>query len=852
MDKIIDYLQELITKQVKDFGIVVWYDPEKHYQGIVKTLNTGARLFNFNDSFFELKYQLEPMLDGITPPKMLVYVAKERSETDNALIEIEKAGCVLEPGHPSINQNTRLEVVARAVLKPIMPDAAETICKQIASGSLTYDDVEGIAEHGAEIGSGTVKLIFGSIDPVEIAYLFLTKPEIDDNIVKKNAVQELQAILKNSFGFDMTDKIPDKTRERFVRYVLLGDLVNNIDDDGIPSVISQMDIPSLESHKQNTSKLAQRWRSDIEHKDSYVDVSKTVDQKCHVAAFSIPPEKLVKSQTFLSTESKLIDWACKLILENALLQATQLVDAQKDSFWPRTEETLMLKWSILETVVSICIKTGDIKKELKGKKYLPKDLIKNYCRTTLPWYELDRFHRELEHRYERYNIDLSDENSPIEKVIAKARQFYTNMAGDLAEFLQDSEFPEFGFGFQLQRDTFSREVKPLVGKHKIAYIWVDALRYEMAAELVSGFGPDFHSELKPAIATIPGITEMGMASLLPGAEENFAILENKGKLAVRCGDTIITTRQDRVNYLTKNLKGQVVEAKIEALQKPRKKLRDQIAASNFILVTSQEIDEICEQGNTTLAHRIMQDILEQIRRAIVNLSVLGVDTFIVTADHGYIFLDEIEPSNKMQKPGGEELALHRRAWIGNGGQASNAYIRLKESDVGLSGNYDLVFPRRIACFMVKGPENPYFHGGISLQEMVVPIIKITKTEVVPLPTAPEIKIILEKAKITNRLFSVQLVWKSPAQRKLLGTSETKKRVRVAVKSGKNDVGEAVHAVYGYEDGTKDIILEQNKPNLVTIMLTGEPAQNVLYLVLVDAETLVELARLENIVVNLII
>jgi hypothetical protein len=465
---------------------------------------------------------------------------------------------------------------------------------------------------------------------------------------------------------------------------------------------------------------------------------------------------------------------------------------------------------------------------------------------------LDRFHRELEHRYERYNIDLSDENSPIEKVIAKARQFYTNMAGDLAEFLQDSEFPEFGFGFQLQRDTFSREVKPLVGKHKIAYIWVDALRYEMAAELVSGFGPDFHSELKPAIATIPGITEMGMASLLPGAEENFAILENKGKLAVRCGDTIITTRQDRVNYLTKNLKGQVVEAKIEALQKPRKKLKDQIAASNFILVTSQEIDEICERGNTTLAHRTMQDILEQIRRAIVNLSVLGVDTFIVTADHGYIFLDEIEPSNKIQKPGGEELALHRRAWIGNGGQASNAYIRFKESDVGLSGNYDLVFPRRIACFMVKGPENPYFHGGISLQEMVVPIIKITKTEVVPLPTAPEIKIILEKAKITNRLFSVQLVWKSPAKRKLLGTSETKKRVRVAVKSGKNDVGEAVHAVYGYEDGTKDIILEQNKPNLVTIMLTGEPAQNVLYLVLVDAETLVELARLENIVVNLII
>lgn len=851
MDKITDYLQSLIAKRIKDFGIVVWYDPEKHYQGIVETLNTGAKLFNFNDSFFKLKYQLEPMLDGITPPKVLVYVAKERGETDNALIEIEKAGCVLEPGHPSINQNTRLEVVARAVLKPIMPDAAETICKQIASGSLTFDDVEGIAEHGAEIGSGTVKLIFGSVDPVEIAFLFLTKPEIDDNIARKNAIQELQTILRNSYGFDITDNTPDNIRERFIRYILFGDLVNNIDEEGLPSVLSQMDIPSREAHKQNTSKLAQRWRSDIEHKDSYVAASKAVEQKCNVAAFSIPPEKLVKSQTFLSTETKLIDWACKLILENALLQATRLVDRQKDSFWPRTEETLMLKWRILETVVSICIKVADIKKELKGKKYLPKDLIENYSRTTLPWYELDRFHRELEHRYERYNIDLSDENSLMEKVIAKARQFYTNLVSDLAEFLQDSAFSEYGFGFQLQREIFTREVMPLMDKHKVAYIWVDALRYEMAAELISGFGADFHRELKPAIATIPGITEIGMASLLPGAEINFSVLANKGKLAVRVGDTIITNRQDRVNYLMKNIKGQFVEAKIEALQKPRKKLKDQIAASNFILVTSQEIDEICEQGNTTLAHRTMQDILEQIRRTIVNLSVLGVDTFIVTADHGYIFLEEIEPSNKIQKPGGEELALHRRAWIGNGGQASNAYIRLKESDVGLSGNHDLVFPRRIACFMVKGPENPYFHGGISLQEMVVPIIKITKTDVVSVPSAPEIKMVLERTKITNRLFSVHLVWKSPAQRKLPGTSETKKRVQVLIKSGKNDVGEAVQAVYGYKDGTKDIILEQDKPNLVTIMLTQEPAQKFLCLMLVDAETLVELARLEKIAVDLI-
>ena len=39
MGKITEHLLSLVKKQVKDFGIVVWYDPGKSYSNFVQTLD---------------------------------------------------------------------------------------------------------------------------------------------------------------------------------------------------------------------------------------------------------------------------------------------------------------------------------------------------------------------------------------------------------------------------------------------------------------------------------------------------------------------------------------------------------------------------------------------------------------------------------------------------------------------------------------------------------------------------------------------------------------------------------------------------------------------------------------------
>jgi len=100
MGKITEELVALITKQVQDHGLVVWYDPERAYGEVVDQLPETSVLC-YQSSFFELRHRLEPFLEFAddagqfhtnleTPPRVLVYVPHDRAKTQHALVEAEQ------------------------------------------------------------------------------------------------------------------------------------------------------------------------------------------------------------------------------------------------------------------------------------------------------------------------------------------------------------------------------------------------------------------------------------------------------------------------------------------------------------------------------------------------------------------------------------------------------------------------------------------------------------------------------------------------------------------------------------------------------------------------------------------
>ena len=66
MGSVTDYLVNLIARQVEESWLVVWYDPDKHYQTFTQNLLLpGTTIVRYAESFFALRHAVEPLLNNL-------------------------------------------------------------------------------------------------------------------------------------------------------------------------------------------------------------------------------------------------------------------------------------------------------------------------------------------------------------------------------------------------------------------------------------------------------------------------------------------------------------------------------------------------------------------------------------------------------------------------------------------------------------------------------------------------------------------------------------------------------------------------------------------------------------------
>src|ERR1700730_9609707 len=113
MGAITEAIEKLVGEYVRDRGLVLWFDPERHYEGGGRGLNAGQeRVLTFDGSFYKLRLEAEPLLRELDPPKLLVYLPIAWEQAREPLAEMLALGVDLRPG-ASGNRNSRLGVVAR-------------------------------------------------------------------------------------------------------------------------------------------------------------------------------------------------------------------------------------------------------------------------------------------------------------------------------------------------------------------------------------------------------------------------------------------------------------------------------------------------------------------------------------------------------------------------------------------------------------------------------------------------------------------------------------------------------------------------------------------------------------------
>jgi hypothetical protein len=339
-----------------------------------------------------------------------------------------------------------------------------------------------------------------------------------------------------------------------------------------------------------------------------------------------------------------------------------------------------------------------------------------------------------------------------------------------------------------------------------------------------------------------------MAALLPKAHESAKVVSvGGGKLALEVAGKVIKDRKDRVAFLKEHAGVSVFDAKLEdLLPKPGKKIKDGIHNNQLILITSQEIDELGEADNMAQARLQIDGVLSHLRRGVRVLADHGIKTIVLVADHGHLFAEEIGEDMKIEAPGGKMEDLHRRVWVGIGGTTEPSYLRAPLTSLGIESEYDIATPWTFAVFKSKGGGRAYFHGGLSPQELIVPVVVMHST-VKPsgMTTGIQWTLTPGTAKLTTRFFSVQIA--GGQSQSSLFTFEPPK-VRIELRANKKCVSIPVSASYGFEDATGEVklkILESDnkriEPNTVTVMLSEEIVQKSVCVYLLDAITGAELA-----------
>jgi hypothetical protein len=159
----------------------------------------------------------------------------------------------------------------------------------------------------------------------------------------------------------------------------------------------------------------------------------------------------------------------------------------------------------------------------------------------------------------------------------------------------------------------------------------------------------------------------------------------------------------------------------------------------------------------------------------------------------------------------------------------------------VDSEFDIATPWTFAVFKVKGGGRAYFHGGLSPQELIVPVVVLHSLAKASAPSAG-IQWTLKSgtSKLTTRFFSVQITGE---QSNLFEIEPPK--VRIELRANKKPISIPVSASYGFEDATGEVKLKtaenDNKriePNTVTVKLLvpEEITQKTVEVHLIDATT----------------
>tara|TARA_R110000850_G_scaffold21488_2_gene63332 strand:+ start:756 stop:3257 length:2502 start_codon:yes stop_codon:yes gene_type:complete len=356
----------------------------------------------------------------------------------------------------------------------------------------------------------------------------------------------------------------------------------------------------------------------------------------------------------------------------------------------------------------------------------PAEGVKRYVTT---WFKIDQLYRKF-----IYHMQKSGQASLLGTLFESVENRYTtNFLLKVNDAWQDqiAKMTDWAFpGYPKQSDFYMDQAAEFRRRdQKVVVIISDALRFEVAEECLREIRKlnRFDAELKPMISTLPSYTQLGMAALLPNKDMTLS-----GDAAVSSfGDPTQGTK-NREKILGKGRDGD------RAMAMKADEFMSMKADEGKALFRDHDIfylyhnridivgDKLATEDRVTEA---AEDAIEDLTKLVRKLTTANFSNILITADHGFLYqhrpLDESEYS-VADPTGTEVLFKNRRFVIGRGLNETAGMKKFTSEPLGLAGDLDILIPNSINRMRVKGAGSRFVHGGATLQEVVIPVLRVGK------------------------------------------------------------------------------------------------------------------------------
>lgn len=698
-------------------GCMVVYDPDRRYQDICATLaDDRTRVVDASESSIESRLEAIMALREVGRPKgaldsVLIYVPREPSETDEQK-QVDPFAIYAESGavFPRDDGDDYLSLCLRA-----KPDHATEVRRVFASteNSPAFSVIDAIGG-GASWPQLRSTLKVESGREILTALLAPNGQQIEALKAQGGWIDEARDFVQSSLG--MTVKTRGKTWNAFAdelwRFVLFSEFVFDLPGD-LPDALKGVPFASIEA-KPVIEDVCDRLRSDASNRNTYIERAETIELELDLPGQCSAIEDLGERDTFPFEERTFLKTAIKGITSNDTDATRRMLARNKNSVWLGKGESLA-QWELIRAGLSLVESCDDFERQLPDYARSQADLLDFYLGSLR---EADRLQRE----FEQAVGDFMDPHGLMQAVIDQARARYRRLAEKVQtvfmKHLEATGWPPQGR--LANADVFDRLLADRLKEsgRRVAYLMVDALRYELGVALEKMLAEDGPVELQAAYAQLPTITLVGMASLLPGARTELSLAIEADTLMPRLGDVRVANVSQRMDILRKRLGDRFQELSLNDFVRGKPKISETV---DLLVLRSTEIDSQLESNpETTLG--LIPSTLKMIRVALHKLRGLGFKEAVIVTDHGFFLNAQAEAGDVCIKPQGNwPVTAHDRIMLGDG-NADAHNIVVSAEKLGIRGDFaQAALPRSMAPYRAG---HLYFHGGASLAEAVVPVLVV--------------------------------------------------------------------------------------------------------------------------------